>query len=156
MWIVYGWTQGKTSFFDQITSTLAYTHHAFEFGTYSSGGDDFSGNDLTGTAPNVVGFSTDLSFGDGFYLNTSYQYTDEIPLNDENTVYADAFHQVSAKLGYNIENAGKIGLSVFVGVNNLLNEKYSLGNDLNAFGGRYFQPAPDRNFYFGLKMNLRK
>lgn len=150
------WFFGAESFFDQITSTLAYTHHAFEFGTYSSGGDDFSGNDLTGTAPNVVGFSTDLSFGDGFYLNTSYQYTDEIPLNDENTVYADAFHQVSAKLGYNIENAGKIGLSVFVGVNNLLNEKYSLGNDLNAFGGRYFQPAPDRNFYFGLKMNLRK
>ncbi len=150
------WFFGEESFFDQITSTLAYTHHNFEFGDYTSGGDDFSGNDLTGTAPNVLGFSTDVAFANRFYVNTSYQYTDEIPLNDANSVYSDGFHQLNTKLGYDVEAAGKIGLSVFIGVNNLLDEKYSLGNDLNAFGGRYYQPAPDRNFYFGLKLNLRK
>jgi iron complex outermembrane receptor protein len=43
---------------------------------------------------------------------------------------------------------------LFVGADNLLNEKYSLGNDINAFGGRYFNAAATRNFYAGIKMKL--
>ena len=34
---------------------------------------------------------------------------------------------------------------------NLTDEEYSLGNDLNAAGNRYYNPAPTRNFYFGIK-----
>jgi iron complex outermembrane recepter protein len=29
-----------------------------------------------------------------------------------------------------------------------------LGNDLNAFGGRYYNAAPSRNFFGGVKANL--
>ena len=43
---------------------------------------------------------------------------------------------------------------LFLGVENLLDVTYSLGNDLNAFGRRYFQPAPGINYYFGLKLKL--
>jgi iron complex outermembrane recepter protein len=31
-----------------------------------------------------------------------------------------------------------------------LNETYSLGNDLNVFGGRFYQPSPTRNYYLGV------
>jgi iron complex outermembrane receptor protein len=41
---------------------------------------------------------------------------------------------------------------VFVGANNLLNEIYSLGNDINAAGGRYFNAAPALNYYAGLSL----
>ncbi|MDQ3536981.1 MAG: TonB-dependent receptor, partial [Bacteroidota bacterium] len=40
----------------------------------------------------------------------------------------------------------------YVGVDNLLNEEYSLGNDLNAFGGRFYQPSPERNYFAGLRV----
>jgi iron complex outermembrane receptor protein len=46
-------------------------------------------------------------------------------------------------------------LELYSGVDNLLDESYSLGNDLNAFGGRFFQPAPGRNWYGGLKVGFR-
>jgi iron complex outermembrane receptor protein len=46
---------------------------------------------------------------------------------------------------------GKVQLGLFAGVDNLLNQKYSLGNDLNAFGNRYFNPAPTRNYFGGAK-----
>jgi len=36
-----------------------------------------------------------------------------------------------------------------------LDEQYSLGNDLNAALGRFFQPAPDRNYYGGVKLGWR-
>ena len=45
-------------------------------------------------------------------------------------------------------------IQIFAGIDNVLNEKFSLGNDINAFGNRYFNPAPERNYYAGLKFEL--
>ena len=42
-------------------------------------------------------------------------------------------------------------VDAFIGANNLFNVSYSLGNDLNAFGGRYYQPAAGQTVYFGIK-----
>jgi iron complex outermembrane receptor protein len=39
-------------------------------------------------------------------------------------------------------------------VDNLTNVKYSLGNDLNAFGGRYYNPSPSRNLLIGCKVDI--
>jgi len=39
-------------------------------------------------------------------------------------------------------------------IDNLLNEKYSLGNDLNAFGSRFFNAAPTRNLQTGIIIGL--
>jgi iron complex outermembrane receptor protein len=38
----------------------------------------------------------------------------------------------------------------FIGMDNILDQRYSLGNDLNAFGGRFYNAAAPRNFYVGL------
>jgi iron complex outermembrane receptor protein len=45
-------------------------------------------------------------------------------------------------------------LDFFAGIDNLLNQKYSLGNDLNAVGGRYFNAAPGRNYFAGVRINF--
>jgi iron complex outermembrane receptor protein len=45
-------------------------------------------------------------------------------------------------------------LKLFIGGDNLLNEKYSLGNDINGFGGRYYNAAPGRNYYAGIVVNF--
>jgi iron complex outermembrane receptor protein len=31
---------------------------------------------------------------------------------------------------------------------------YSLGNDINAFGRRYYNPAPERNYFAGLRVSF--
>jgi iron complex outermembrane receptor protein len=43
--------------------------------------------------------------------------------------------------------------NLYVGVDNLLDEQYSLGNDLNDPRGRYYNLAPARNFYVGLSFS---
>lgn len=78
-----------------------------------------------------------------------HNYTSEIPLNDANSTFADAYHLMNARLGWN-SGSRKLPFGIYVGGDNLLNEKYSLGNDLNAAGDRYFNAAPLRSFYFGL------
>jgi len=40
------------------------------------------------------------------------------------------------------------------GINNLLNQTYFDNIRLNAFGGRYYEPAPGRNLYLGVQLNL--
>ena len=140
------------AFTDYLNSSIAYTYHRFTFDDYVKNGEDFSGNELTGVAPHTVVVSTDFNFKNGLFLNTSYNFTDEIPLDDGNTIYAEAYHLIRLKAGYVFKPNNLWKLEVFTGIDNLLDETYSLGNDINAFGGRFFQPSPPRNFYGGLRV----
>lgn len=148
----------NSGFIKDLEVQLSYTLHDFVFKNYTKFEEDtlqnFSGNDLTGVAPNIAVLAATLNTNVGLYLNGSLNFTDDIPLNDANTVYADAYQLVLLKGGYRLQTNGGFDIEIFAGINNLLDQKYSLGNDLNAFGGRYYQPAPDRNYYAGLKMHL--
>ena len=50
----------------------------------------------------------------------------------------------------------KLNLTVFTGVDNAFNAKYSLGNDINAAGGRYYNAAATANYFVGLSVNFNK
>jgi iron complex outermembrane receptor protein len=43
-------------------------------------------------------------------------------------------------------------MNIYTGVENILNETYSLGNDINAAAGRYYNAAAKRNYYVGLSL----
>jgi iron complex outermembrane receptor protein len=125
----------------------SYTYHRFTYGDYQRRGESFSGNRLPGTAPHVVNVEVTGRFGGGFYATLSENYTDAIPLNDANTVYGEAYHLLRGRLGY---RPGR--WDFFIAGNNLLDERMSLGNDLNPqFGGRYFQPAAGRTVVVGVR-----
>lgn len=139
----------------ELKLTHAYTGHFFKFKDYKQNEKDFSGNDLTGVSPHTLVNRLDLKTKMGFYLNLTHQWVDQLPLNDANTVFQDPYHLVNSRLGWRNTLGLHWDLELYAGVDNMLNQSYSLGNDLNAFGGRYFQPAPMRNYYGGIKVGLR-
>jgi iron complex outermembrane receptor protein len=47
-------------------------------------------------------------------------------------------------------------MEIFGAAENILDEKYSLGNDINAFGGRYYNVAAGRNFSGGIIFRFNK
>lgn len=147
----YALLRNAPGFFQDILIGTAFTGQFFEFKNYQKGENDFSGNELTGVPKTNLVTRLDLRTKPGIYLNLTHQYTGEIPLNDANTVYSDSFNLINARLGY-VRSFSNWDLEVFTGVDNLLDELYSLGNDLNPFGGRYYQPAPERNYYGGIKL----
>ena len=51
--------------------------------------------------------------------------------------------------------AGHLTVDLYAGIDNATDRRYSLGNDLNAFGGRYFEPAPGRADYGGAQLGWR-
>lgn len=156
----YSFIKDPSSIISLLNIQTAFTHHNFIFKDYIKRSRDenvdYSGNDLTGTAPNISVTSLDLQTNNGGYLHLTYNFTDNIPLNDANTVYADSYQLITAKAGWKIKLKQKHLMEVFFGVDNLLNEKYSLGNDLNAFGGRYYNPSPERNYFGGIKLYFNK
>lgn len=150
--IDYALIRNETAFIRDLKIGTAFTGHYFTFKDYQKEDNDYAGNDLTGVSPNTLVTRLDLRTSPGFYVNFTHQYVDEIPLDDANTVYQDAYNLVNMRVGWARSFAGKWEVEAFAGVDNLTDEVYSLGNDLNPFGGRYYQPAPTRNWYGGVKV----
>ncbi|WP_375437753.1 TonB-dependent receptor family protein [uncultured Hymenobacter sp.] len=132
----------------------SYAYNRYRFGRYESAGNNFSGNRLTGTAPHTLSSGFDLSEVHGFYLSPTLNHQARLPLNDANTVEAPGYWTFAARGGWR-RTLDRLGLDVFAGIENATNRRYSLGNDLNAFGNRYFQPAPGRNWYGGAQVGWR-
>lgn len=151
----YVLVRNQNAFFQEIKLNHAFTGHYFSFGEYESGGNDFSGNQLTGVAPNTLVNILDIRTKPGFYLNFTHQYVDAIPLNDANTVFQESYNLIGGRAGWRTTLGSRWDVEAYGGIDNLLDEQYSLGNDLNAFANRYFQPAPGINYYGGIKIGLR-
>jgi len=147
-----------------LRAWLSYAYNYFRFEDYQPGGQDFSGNHLTGTAPHTLSAGLDLAAPLGFFLVPSLNHQSAIPLNDANTEYAASYWTFAGRLGWRTAlrrsqqpgRPGPLEMTLYVGVDNATDRRYSLGNDLNAFGGRYFQPAPGRSFYGGASISLNR
>lgn len=132
----------------------SYTYNDYTFLNYVSGSTDLSGKILTGVPPTVVVSGLDMMLKKGWYANISLNYTDHIPVNDGNTEFARDYKILSARIGKRFNAWVFENIEIFLGGDNLLDQKYSLGNDLNAAGGRYYNAAPGRNFYGGITVPL--
>jgi iron complex outermembrane receptor protein len=128
----------------------SYTLNPYKFENYVTTGKDYSGNQLTGTAINNLVTGIDFS-RNRFYMNATFNYTSSIALNDANTDFANEYYLFGARVGYKI-NHRKLPLEFFSGIDNAFNQRHSLGNDLNATGGRYYNAAAGRGFYVGIKV----
>lgn len=130
------------------------TLNNFKFRNYQNGVSDYSGNRLTGVPDRVVVSSADITLPSSFGFFIQHNHTTKIPINDMNSAFADGYNLVQLKFSWRRKISSKSNIECFLSVDNLLNQKYSLGNDLNAFGGRYYNAAPFRNFYGGIKANF--
>lgn len=132
---------------------ISLTIQDFKFKDYQSGGQDFSGKFLPGI-PQKSLFITEI-----FHINPKIdwsfqmQQTGKIYLNDANLVELPASAIYNSRINYHWMIKGKKCVS-WIYLDNIFDIKYSLGPDLNAFGGRYYNLAPGRNFSIGLNLEI--
>ena len=80
-------------------------------------------------------------------------YVGEQFANNSNSVKVDSYTVANLRLG--LERAvGSSIVSPFIGINNLFDESYNTDVRINAFGGRYFEPAPELNVYAGVSVHF--
>ncbi len=138
------------SFMARSLFWISHTWHNFHYKSFKQLNNDFSGKALPAEAPHTISTGFDFTANNGLLGNVTYYFSGKIPLNDANTEYAAAYHLLSAKLGYEKWLKQAVRVKFVAGIENLLDQKYSLGNDINGFGGRYYNAAAGRNYYASL------
>lgn len=141
----YRLVKNKTNFVSGLQLWSSYSFQPYRFKEYQQAGVNYSGNELTGVPRNIWLSGIDMELKKVFYVNASINATSSLPLTDANDAYADAYQLVQCKLGYRRKT-----IEVFAGMDNVLNQRYSLGNDINALGKRYYNAAQGRNVFGGL------
>ena len=134
----------------------SYTWSDFKFEDFvDDNGNDFSGNQLPGL-PRQFGY-LGLSYNteSGFSGTVEAIYSGDLYANNANTANVSSYTIANLRLGYDFQN-GNWMIRPYVGINNLFDEAYNSNIRINAFGGRYFEPAPTRNFYAGVVVNFQK
>jgi iron complex outermembrane receptor protein len=149
---VYYWIirPGKYGFIRGLQFNESFTYSHFRFRDYIVTGANYSGNNLTGVPKNVFVSSVQIRFPESLALFVQHTFTSKIPLNDASTVYAPKYNLLQTRVSYQPTIGRKTRFEIFAAADNLLNQKYSLGNDLNAVGNRYYNAAPLRNYSVGM------
>lgn len=144
----------QSGLFRHLRLMQAVTLNDFRFADYKANGADYSGKKLTGVPDQVLSTNIEAGLLKKFYLHVNTIHVEKLPLNDANSFYADPYWLTQLKLGWQSRIFNK-PLDLYLLVDNLADVQYSLGNDINAFGARFFNPAAGRNFIAGCTIRLK-
>lgn len=148
---------------DRIRTTLSISYGDYKFEdfrvlSFDAGGvatveDDFSGSRIPGTIKNQLFGEIRYTHPSGYFGAIDLLHIGEQFANNSNSVLVDDYTVVNLRFG--AEKAiGSTIVSPFFGINNLTDERYNTDIRINAFGGRYYEPAPDRNIYAGVAVRF--
>ncbi|ENR0236719.1 TonB-dependent receptor PqqU [Klebsiella aerogenes] len=112
---------------------------------------DCNGNRIPGIARNMGYASFGYQPEQGWYAGSDIRYMGDIMANDTNTAKAPSWTVVGLTTGYKW-SYGKMDMDLFGRVDNLFDRTYVGSVIVNESNGRYYEPAPGRNF--GIGMNL--
>jgi iron complex outermembrane receptor protein len=121
----------------------------FRFSDYISGTKNYSGNRLTGTSPFQHASLVQWEIHPRLTWNAQFLFTDFMYLNDANTEMLPASRVWNSKISYQQKHWG-----IWLTAENIFDELYVSGPDLNATGNRFYNASPGRYFQAGLKITL--
>ena len=135
---------------------LSYTYSDFVFDTFvDDNGNDFSGKQLPGQPQHSAYLGLNYRSEPGIAATFETIYSGSLYTNNANTVDVKNYVVANFRMSYEF-TSGNWLLRPYLGINNILDETYNSNIRINAFGGRYFEPAPPRNYYAGLVVNFQK
>lgn len=127
----------------------------YRFRDYQQGTTDLSDNRVPGVAPTTLVTGLDAETRVGLYAHVTFQFLNEFPLTDANTVMSDPTRLVQATLGYRHALGQHWLVDIYASGDNLLDQTYSLGYDINAVGNRFYNAAPARNGIAGVRLSVK-
>lgn len=140
---------------NHLTIKGSYALSSFKYKDYLLPSGDFEDNSLPGIPEHSASFISTYASENGFYTRFQHRYVGQLFLNDANDVHTDGYHLTDLSVGYRLKVKG-MTLLPFFGVNNIFGTRYNDNVRINAFGSRYYEPAPDTNVYGGIRVRLGK
>jgi len=133
---------------------MSYTYNDFTFDNFpASVCTTCAGGNLPGLPTH--NFYTELSYThpSGFFSSVDFQFVSNMYLDNDNTVQNRPYGVSNLRGGY-IKTIGNMEITPHIGINNLFDKKYIGNVRINAFGSRFFEPAPELNIYAGITIRF--
>lgn len=136
-----------------LALTTAYTYSDYRFRRFVVDGIDLSNHDAPGIPKQNSFIELQYNGLNDMLVSLSYRRTGAQFANNQNNTRIPAFGETSLRIGIPLR-FGDIEIDSFLAVNNLFDQQYPANVRINAFAGRYFEPAPGRNLYFGASLRF--
>jgi iron complex outermembrane receptor protein len=133
-----------------LSADFSWTYSDFTFEEFvDESGNSFAGAELPGL-PRHFGYAGVAYHADnGWFARFESVYSGSLYADNANSAEVES-HLVSNVRASKEFVSGSWLIRPYIGINNLFNERYFSNIRINAFGGRYYEAAPDRNFYAGV------
>jgi iron complex outermembrane receptor protein len=139
--------------FDGLTLTTSYTYSDIEFDSFP-GSPQFEGNKVPLIPEQQFYAEIMYRHDSGLYFSWDILWVDEFFADNANTAVNESYYVANLRAGHEF-GIGSITVSPFIGISNLFGDEYNGNVRPNSFGGRFFEPAPDRNVYGGATLRYR-
>ena len=113
-----------------------------------------SGNEVPGIAPFRLNSKINWTPGN-FSLSLTYKHISSYMADNQNTAENEAYSLFDASFSYlKLFDSKTVKVQPFVNINNIFDTRYNGSVTVNAYGGRYFEPAPGRSWQAGISINF--
>lgn len=144
--------QLQASLAEGLGLTLAYTYSDFTFSSFENE-PEAVGQWIPGIPKHQLYGELNYTHSSGAYVIWDAMNVGRFYADNANTDEVDSYIVSNIRIGNNYQ-IGTSQISPFLGINNLFDEEYFSNVRINAFGGRAYEPAPERHVYGGVRIRF--
>ena len=146
----YGLELNSQLSFKRGRINLSYTLSKNKFEDFIIDNNNLADNLIPGIPSQMLDLDLIFKLSRGRSLIISNRLIGERYADNANETLISSYNLLNIKYSKEIFSKSEI----FLGVNNAFNQEYFDNIRINAFGKRYYEPAPKRNFYFGINLSF--
>ena len=146
----YGIEISSQLLFSNGKLNFSYTNAINTFNDFMLDGNDLKGLSLPGIPDQILDIELILNLPKRGTLLFNNRLIGELFADNLNETQVSSYNLLNITYSKKIFNNSEI----YLGVNNLLDVNYFDNIRINAFGKRYYEPAPKRNVHFGLNLSF--
>ena len=146
----YGIELSSQLLFSKGKLNLSYTNAKNTFNDFILDGNDLKGLSLPGIPNQILDIELIFNLSKRRILLINNRLVGELFADNLNETQVSSYNLLNITYSKQIFNNSEI----YLGVNNLLDVNYFDNIRINAFGKRYYEPAPKRNIHFGLNLSF--
>lgn len=139
--------------FKHIIGRIAYSYSNITFQDYTLDGMDLSGNRLPGLPLQQLNFQLRSHDIGPWKFVLKGSLVGKFYADDANKVEIDSYQVFDISVNHTL-TVSNSHINVAFGVQNLLDQSYNDNVRINAFGNRFYEPAPLRTYYIGINLEI--
>lgn len=114
---------------------------------------NYKDNKIPGIPNDVLTLNIEHKTKNELFLNLTFKNIGDIYANNSNNIKVDDFNTFNFKIGKEFK-LSQSNVYPYLIISNVFDKEYFDNIRINAFGGRYYEPAPKRTIFGGIKVIL--